>query len=271
MNPAPRAALARVSGNAGHGDLTGGVVSAEPESKPPASAGRALYPDGDAVRHPGPDAIPGPDGTGRLSGRVVHDGRVVHLSVDHVRFPDGSEGDLELVRHPGAAAVVPFVDRPGSPDPAILLLRQYRYASGGYLYEVPAGLPRGARETWAECARRELAEETGYAAARVEYLTRIFTTPGFTNEVIHLFLATGLLAGDAARDPDEFITVRMLPFSRALEMVREGEIVDCKTVAALLYAAAFRGCPAMECVVHREENGRPLAGTKSGRVCGGNA
>ena len=192
------------------------------------------------MRYPGPAAAPAPDGTGRLARRVVHEGRVVHLSVDQVRFPDGSEGSLELIRHAGAAAVVPFVDPPGSPDPGILLLRQYRYASGGYLYEVPAGLPRGPDEAWAECARRELAEETGYRAARVEYLTRIFTTPGFTNEVIHLFVATGLAPGDTARDADEFITVRSLPFSQALEMVRTGEIVDCKTVAALLYAAAFR-------------------------------
>ncbi len=225
------------------------------------SAGRAVYPGGDTVRYPGPDPTPGSDGTGRLSGRVVHDGRVVHLSVDRVRFPDGSEGSLELIRHPGAAAVVPFVDPPESPDPAILLLRQYRYASGGYLYEVPAGLPQGADEAWAECARRELAEETGYTAARFDYLTRIFTTPGFTNEVIHLFVATGLSAGTAALDPDEFITVQAFPFSRALEMVRTGEIVDCKTVAALLFTAAFRRNPAGNGTVHQGEDGRPPTGT----------
>lgn len=246
-------------------------MSRKPELPPYASAGRAVYPGGDAVRHPGPAAVPGPDGTGRLSSRVVHDGRVVHLSVERVRFPDQSEGRLELIRHPGAAAVVPFLDPPGSPDPAILLLRQYRYAAGGYLYEVPAGLPQGADEAWAECARRELKEETGYAAARIDYLTRIFTTPGFTNEVIHLFLATGLSAGEAARDPDEFITVQVLPLSRTLEMVRTGEIVDCKTVAALLYTAAFRRSTAVDDAVHPEEGGRPLPGTQLGRVSGENA
>ncbi len=203
-------------------------------------AGRAVYPGEATVRYPGPDSVRAPDGTGRLGGREVYDGRVVHLTVDRVRFPDGSEGNLELIRHPGAAAVVPFLDPPGSSDPEILLLLQYRYASGGYLYEVPAGLPAGPDEAWADCARRELTEETGYVAAQVQYLTRIYTTPGFTNEVIHLFTATGLTAGDAARDPDEFITVQAVPFSRALEMVRAGEIVDCKTVAALLYTAAFR-------------------------------
>jgi ADP-ribose pyrophosphatase len=196
---------------------------------------------------------------------VVHDGRVVHLSVDRVRFPDGSEGDLELIRHPGAAAVVPFVDPPESPDPAILLLRQYRYASGGYLHEIPAGLPHGANEAWAECARRELAEETGFEAARIDYLTRIFTTPGFTNEVIHLFVATGLSAGDANRDPDEFITVQVVPFSDALDMVRTGRIVDCKTVAALLYTAAFRRTSSGNGAAHRGDDGRPHPGTHPGR------
>ena len=236
-------------------------MSREQDLHPYESAGRAVYPGGDAVRHPGPDAVPGRDGTGRLSSRVVHDGRVVHLSVDRVRFPDGSEGDLELIRHPGAAAVVPFVDPPESPDPAILLLRQYRYASGGYLYEVPAGLPHGANEAWAECARRELAEETGFTAARIDYLTRIFTTPGFTNEVIHLFVATGLSAGDADRDPDEFITVQVVPFSGALDMVRTGRIVDCKTVAALLYTAAFRRTSTEDGTAHRGDDRRPPPGT----------
>ena len=203
-------------------------------------ANRAVYPGEELLPYPGPDSVEGSRDAGRLGSRGVYDGRVVHLAVDRVRFPDGSEGSLELIRHAGAAAVVPFVDPPDSSDPEILLLHQYRYASGGYLYEVPAGLPAGPDEAWADCARRELTEETGYAAARLEYLTRIFTTPGFTNEVIHLFMATGLSAGKAARDVDEFIIVRAVPFSRALEMVRTGEIVDCKTVAALLYTAAFR-------------------------------
>ncbi len=241
--------------------------------RPRAFLDRAIHRDAEAVRYPEPPAVLGSDGAGRLASRVVHDGRVVRLSVDRVRFPDRSEGTLELIRHPGAAAVVPFADPPESPDPAILLLRQYRYASGGYLYEVPAGLPQGPDETWAECARRELAEETGYAAARVDYLTRIFTTPGFTNEVVHLFLATDLAAGEARRDPDEFITVDAHPFSHALEMVRTGEIVDCKTVAALLYAAAFRRGPGADgrCGVRNSDTARPPQGTPTARKGGKDA
>ena len=191
-----------------------------------------------------PSAARGPmpargGGPGTLDTRVVHDGRIVHLSVDTVRFPDGSTGELEMVRHPGAAAVLPVVEDPEGPDPEVLLLRQYRYASGGYLYEVPAGLPDGPDEGWEACARRELEEETGWRAGELREMTRIYTTPGFTNEVIHLFVAWELERGDRELDEDEFLEVNRVPFSTALEWVREGRIVDGKSVSTLLYAAAF--------------------------------
>jgi ADP-ribose pyrophosphatase len=148
-------------------------------------------------------------------------------------------GGLELVRHAGAAAVLPLLGELEEDDPEILLLRQYRYAAGGELYEVPAGLPEDEDEPWETCARRELEEETGYRAGALRPLTRIFTTPGFTDEEIHLFLATDLTRGNARHDVDEFLEVVRMPFSRALRMVRQGEIVDGKSVATLLYAAAF--------------------------------
>lgn len=178
-------------------------------------------------------------GPGRLSSRKVHEGRIVKLSVDTVRFPDGSTGELEMIRHPGAAAILPVVASAAEADPEILLLRQYRYASGGYLYEVPAGLPKGPQEAWDDCARRELEEETGHRASKLTRLTRILTTPGFTDEVIHLYLAEHLSAGESRLDEDEFVEVLRLRFSQALEMVRTGEIIDGKTAALLLYAAAF--------------------------------
>ena len=117
----------------------------------------------------------------------------MRLTVDTVRFPDGSEGQLEMIRHVGASAVLPFVGALSDPDPDVLLVRQYRYASDGYLYEVPAGLLGGPEETWEECAHRELEEETGMRASRMTPLTRIYTTPGFTDEVIRLFVATDLV------------------------------------------------------------------------------
>lgn len=178
-------------------------------------------------------------GPGRLSSRPVHDGRIVKLSVDTVRFPDGSTGELEMIRHPGAAAILPVVDSVEVEDPDILLLRQYRYAAGGDLYEIPAGLPLGPEEAWEACAHRELEEETGHRATKMTPLTRILTTPGFTDETIHLFLAEGLEKGESNLDDDEFVEVLRLPFSKAVEMVRAGEIIDCKSVATLLYAATF--------------------------------
>jgi ADP-ribose pyrophosphatase len=178
-------------------------------------------------------------GPGRLASREVHEGRIVKLSVDTVRFPDGSTGELEMIRHPGAAAILPVVASAAEADPEILLLRQYRYASGGYLYEVPAGLPLGPGEPWDDCAHRELEEETGHRAAKMTRLTRLHTTPGFTDEVIHLYLAEGLSAGESRLDDDEFVEVLRMRFSRALGMVRAGEITDGKTAALILYAAAF--------------------------------
>lgn len=176
---------------------------------------------------------------GHLDSRVIHDGRVVHLSLDRVRFPDGSEGELELIRHRGASAIVPFLGSSDDPDPEVVLVHQYRYAAGGFVYEIPAGIPFDG-ESWEECARRELEEETGYIAEELVPLTSFFTTPGFTNEEIHLFQAFGLRKGAVRRDEDEFMEVVELPFSRALQFVREGELRDGKSMIGLLFVDRFR-------------------------------
>lgn len=176
---------------------------------------------------------------GLISSRPVHDGRIVHLSIDTVRFPDGSTGELEMIRHSGAAAVLPVLGDPGSDDPQVLLIRQYRYASGGYLYEVPAGRPSEPGEDWELCARRELQEETGLVAGRMVRMTSILTTPGFTDERIHLFVAYDLTQGSTAYDQDEFIEIVPIAMSEALRMVRDEEITDAKTICTLLYAAGF--------------------------------
>ena len=174
----------------------------------------------------------------QLDSRRIYTGRVVRLDVDTVRFPDGSTGQLDLIRHPGAAAIVPCASDPPGADPTILLIRQYRYATGGELWEIPAGTLDPGEDPEA-CARRELLEETGVTAARLERLTSIWTTPGFTNEVIHLYLATGLTTGEPSRERDEFIEVEPQPLSRVLELIRDGEIRDAKTVVAILYMAGF--------------------------------
>ncbi|WP_396208222.1 NUDIX hydrolase [Gemmatimonas sp.] len=176
--------------------------------------------------------------TGKIGGTRVYHGRIISVDLDEVRFPDGSTGTLEMIRHPGASAVVPVLGDPGD-DPEVLLIRQYRYAADQFLYEIPAGrLDPG--ETPADCARRELQEETGYSAERVEHVFTMYTTPGFTDEKIHLFVATGLVAGQAHREADEFMELVPTRLSRALSMVEQGEIQDAKTALALLYAAGFR-------------------------------
>jgi len=173
------------------------------------------------------------------SSRRLYTGRVISLDLDTVEFPNGTVGDLEMIRHPGASAVVPFLDDMDSTDPRILLIRQYRYASGGYLYEIPAGR-LDAGETPSDCAHRELREETGYSAASVTPLTSFFTTPGFTDERIHIFAATGLTAGSASLESDEILELRPTPLGRAVEMVKSGEIIDGKTMIGILLAAARR-------------------------------
>ncbi|MSR06291.1 MAG: NUDIX hydrolase [Gemmatimonadetes bacterium] len=180
-----------------------------------------------------------PSPEARLASRRAFSGRVVSVDVDTVRAPDQSTIELEIIRHPGAAAVVPILGDPADPDPLVLMLRQYRYAAGGTLWEIPAGVLQRGEEPLA-CARRELAEETGARAEHLEHLTTVFTTPGFTDERIHLFWATGITVGEATHEPDEFIEVRAEKLSSVLEMIRRGDVADAKTVAALLYVAGFR-------------------------------
>ncbi|MEO8578768.1 MAG: NUDIX hydrolase [Gemmatimonadales bacterium] len=176
---------------------------------------------------------------GRMESRRGYTGKVISLDVDTVRFPDGSFGELEMIRHPGASAVVPFLSDPRGNDPQVLMIRQYRYAADGYLYEIPAGrLNHG--ENPRDCAARELKEETGCTAEQFEHLLTMYTTPGFTDEKIHLFMATGLVSGETNHEADEFLDLHPMLLSRALEMVEAGEIQDAKTALGLLFAAGFR-------------------------------
>lgn len=175
----------------------------------------------------------------RVSSRRIYTGRVLNLDMDSVRFPDGSTGELEIIRHSGASAVVPLLDALSDPDPRVVLIRQFRHAADGDVLEIPAGrLDHG--ESPVTCAHRELEEETGYHASLMERLTTVFTTPGFTDERIHLFLASGLTSGQQRRERDEFLTTVTRPMSQVMQMLEHGEIIDAKTAVALLFVAAFR-------------------------------
>jgi ADP-ribose pyrophosphatase len=167
--------------------------------------------------------------------RRVYEGRVLDVDLTHVELPGGRDVELEIIRHPGASAIVPFT----SPD-EVLLIHQYRFAADGFLWEVPAG-KLDAGEPPEVCAARELEEETGHRADRLEPLASIYTTPGFTDEVIHLFAAFDLEPVGQRLEPDEWIEVVPKPFDEAVAMVFDGRIRDAKSALALLHAARRAG------------------------------
>ena len=169
-----------------------------------------------------------------LQKRVIHDGRVVRLSEEIVRLPNGRVCTLEIVRHPGAAAVLPLLD-----DGSVLLVDQYRHATSGWLLEVPAGkLDPG--EDPESCALREVEEEAGHRPGRLESLGWIWTTPGFTDERIFLFLATDLSPSRQNLQHDEVLSVIRMPLDEAVSLATGGAIVDAKSVCTILRAAARR-------------------------------
>ena len=159
----------------------------------------------------------------------------IEVSRERVSLPNGRVAELDIVHHPGASAVVPFV----SADD-VLLIRQFRHAAGGTILEVPAGkLDPG--DTPESCAARELEEEAGRRVGRLEKLGWIFTTPGFTDEVIHLFAGFDLTPVPTRHEDDELIELVPMPLDRALELVWAGEIPDAKSALALIHAARRTG------------------------------
>jgi ADP-ribose pyrophosphatase len=164
-------------------------------------------------------------------------GHLVNLRVDRVRLADGSEARREVVEHPGAVAVLPMLD-----DGRVILERQFRQPAGKVLWEIPAGTltPGEAPE---DCARRELAEETGYRPDVLEPLASVYLAPGYSTEVIHLFVARGLQLVGQQTDADERVRAVVLDFDRVLGMIASGEIKDAKTVCAVLLAKDAWGEP----------------------------
>lgn len=173
--------------------------------------------------------MPRPPGAGRtLSSRRLYEGRVLALDLDEVEEPGGVRATREVVRQRGSVAALPV-----QADGSVVLVRQYRHAVGEALWELPAGrLDPG--ESPEEGARRELEEETGLRAGRLERLLGFFTTPGFCDEVLHLFRASELSSVPPRPEPDERLEVRAFAPAVAREMVRRGEVKDGKTLVALL-------------------------------------
>jgi ADP-ribose pyrophosphatase len=160
-------------------------------------------------------------------------GKVIKLRVDSVVLPDGKKSTREVVEHPGAVAIVPVL-----PDQKIVLVKQYRHPVGEVTWEIPAG-KIDAKEEPAVCAQRELEEETGYRTAELIKVTAFFTAPGFTDEIMHLFIARGLKQTAQQTDHDEFIDISVMPHAKALEMIKLGEIKDAKSIIGILMARDY--------------------------------
>ena len=159
--------------------------------------------------------------------RNIYTGQVVTLNIDTVNLPNGVTVDLEVVRHPGAAAMVPMKD-----DVTVIMIRQFRHAAGGFIYEIPAGKLHPGEDPL-DCAARELEEEIGYTSRSFTLLSSIFTAPGFTDEVIHIYQATGLEKGTQQLDRDEVLEVVELPLKEAIQKIEDGVIRDAKTIVGL--------------------------------------
>ncbi len=157
------------------------------------------------------------------------------LNLETVTLPNGATIELEVIRHQGAAAAVPLTD-----DGSVLLIRQYRHAAGGYIYEIPAGKIDPGEDPLA-CAAREVEEEIGRRASSLVPMLSFFSTPGFTDEVIYLYLATGLTAGTQKLERDEVLDVVEMPLEEAIRRIADGTIRDAKTIIGLQAAYLARG------------------------------
>ncbi len=168
----------------------------------------------------------------------VHVSRKYRCLKERVRFEDGREADREVVRHTGAAIILPEL-----PDGRIVLVEVFRHAAGGWLLEVPAGtLERD--EAPEACAARELEEETGHRAGALRFLGSWYPSPGILDETMHLYHATGLVPTAAHLDEDEFLETRVVTRAEAAAMVRDGRIVDGKTLLALFLGGIIAAAPA---------------------------
>jgi ADP-ribose pyrophosphatase len=175
-------------------------------------------------------------GTGRLrvlSSTILCKGRVFVVRHDRIIEPSGLKATRDIVAHPGSVVVIPVLE-----DGRIVLIRQFRYAAGQYLWELVAGHKEPGEDP-ARGARRELMEETGYTAKRVRKLFDIFPSPGLLGEQMDIYLAEGLTKGKATPEDDEKISTKIVTLAEAERWIREAKICDAKTIAGLLYYSKF--------------------------------
>lgn len=164
-----------------------------------------------------------------INERIIHKANfMTYINVD-VKLPNGKIGNRDIIKHPGACAIIPFLD-----NERIILVNQFRKALEKNILEIPAG-KLDKKEEPLDCAIRELKEETGYTANEVTYLGTIATAPGFCDELIHLYKATGLCRGEKKLDEDEFTEINIFTIEEIKLMIKKGEIIDTKTISALMY------------------------------------
>ena len=172
--------------------------------------------------------------TAKVNNRsTIHQGKVFELVRENITLENGTTTDVEFIEHPGAAAIIPFLD-----DSRIVLLKQYRHALKTYIWEIPAGT-LDPREKIIDCAKRELIEETGYSASGWHKLGEITPVPGYSDERIHIYLATQLQPAEQHLDADEVIQVQEVEFKDAMDMIGNGEIQDAKSIAGLFLASQW--------------------------------
>lgn len=164
------------------------------------------------------------------SSKTLHTGRVYSLVKENITLPNQVKVDLEVIRHPGAAAIVALSDKKD-----IIMIHQYRHAIGGFIWEIPAGT-LDPEENHLVCAKRELQEETGFSAQRWEKLGEIVPVPGYSDERVSLYLAAELSETGRNPEQDEYLSVHMIPFDHAVSMIFKGDIIDAKTIAGIFMA-----------------------------------
>ena len=167
----------------------------------------------------------------KISSKEIFEGKVMRVTVDMVELPNGEEAVRELVHHRGAVCVLPITD-----DGDVICVRQFRYAHGEVLLEIPAGKLEEGEQDHRAAALRELSEETGAQCKELTYLGKLYPSPAIFTEVIHMYLARGLTFGETHPDDDEFLEVERIPLEKLKDMVMRGEIYDAKTQVCVLRA-----------------------------------
>lgn len=172
----------------------------------------------------------------KISSKEIFDGKVINVTVDAVELPNGAEGVREIVHHRGAVCVLPLTD-----DGDVICVRQFRYAHGEVLLEIPAGKLEEGEHDHRAVALRELSEETGAECSELIYLGKLYPSPAIFTEVIHMYLARGLTFGETHPDDDEFLEIERIPLEKLKDMVMRGEIYDAKTQVCVMRAYLENG------------------------------